>query len=966
MTTAFARASNIFGWLSAAALAGALGACSPADTGDGADTSGAQTATEAEAVFAHDASDLPADPAVRYGQLENGMRYAIMHNETPSNTAVLRMAFNAGSINEADDQRGLAHFLEHMAFNGSENLPEGEMIRLLERYGLEFGPDTNAGTNREYVIYMLNLPDASEELLDTGLMIMRETASNLLLDADAIDRERDVILSEERFRNNPLRRWNNALAEFRYPGSLMAQRDAIGIPEVIETAPRERFVDYYENFYTPERAMFVVVGDVDVDATEAKIRETFGDWEQPEDARPDPVAGEVDPDRSFDTGYFYDPEIYTILTIDAIRPGERQPDTAEARFENGLRALGNAILERRFSSIISSGTSPLIQANVGFSEGEYDFATRASLLGVSQPDRWQEALGIMEQELRRAREFGFTQSELNEQISNMRTSLQNAVDQAGTRENSDLAGDIWTSWRYESVFGTPAAALERFNNRVDEMTVEAVNAAFNAQWADTEPQVFLATSLEIENAEEAVATAYQESAAVEVEAMEDTGAAEFAYTDFGTPGTVVQRAEVEDLGLTRVIFENGVRVTLKPTDFEDDVIRVSLRFGRGELEPRADGEVVDTVTSSIFQASGLGQHSADELQRVLAGRSVGGGFGVGEDAFVMGGTTTPTDLELQLQLFAAFMTDPGWRPEGMAQYRAVAPEIRRNLRSSPSGLLQLEVARLLRSGDNRYGYPSEEELDAVTIEDAQAYLTDALERAPIEITMVGDIDIDAAIEVIASTFGALPAREGSWPEYEENRTVTFPEPTEEPVVLRHNGQDYQSMVNVYWPTTDDGDAHRSRVIRMLRQVLDLKLTERLREAEGFTYSAFNSNYESEVYPGYGYLWVGVDIRPENADAVYAAIEELAADMRNGEIDDDEMQRARQPLLEQIEEAQESNATWLGWLSGSFEDPSQLERIRSITADYQSITRDEIVEAARTYLDPNAEFRVTILPNETAE
>ena len=150
---------------------------------------------------------------------------------------------------------------------------------------------------------------------------------------------------------------------------------------------------------------------------------------------------------------------------------------------------------------------------------------------------------------------------------------------------------------------------------------------------------------------------------------------------------------------------------------------------------------------------------------------------------------------------------------------------------------------------------------------------------------------------------------------------------------------------------------------MLRQVFDLKLTERLREAEGFTYSAFNSNYESVAYPGFGYLWVGVDIRPENADAVYNAIEELAADLRNGEIDDDEMQRARQPLLEQIEDAMESNGTWLGWLDGSFDDPSRLENIRSITEDYSSITRDEIVEAARTWLDPEAEFRVTILPNE---
>lgn len=963
MTTAIARATSCIGWLSAAALFGALAACTPSQDEAAETDAPAQVETGGEADFAHQTSDLPVDPAVRYGRLDNGMRYAILQNDTPSNTAVLRMAFNAGSLNEADDQRGLAHFLEHMAFNGSENVPEGEMIRLLERYGLEFGPDTNAGTNREYVIYMLNLPDTNDELVDTGLMIMRETASNLTLDADAIDRERNVILSEERFRNTPIRRWNNALTEFRYPGALVVDRDAIGIPEVIETAPRERFVDYYENFYTPERAMFVVVGDIDPDQIEALIETHFGDWEQPEDPREDPVPGEVVADRGFETGYFHDPEIFTIMTIDAIRPGEREADTAATRFDNGLHALGNAILERRLDSIINSGTSPLIQANVGYSQGEYDFATRAGILGVSQPERWTEALAILEQELRRAREFGFTQGELNEQISNMRTALQNAAAQAATRENSDLAGGIWSSWRYGNVFGTPAAALERFNSRVDEMTLEAVDAAFREQWDGVEPQVFLATSLQIDNAEAAIAAAWDDSVGTPVEAMEDAGAGEFAYTDFGTPGDIAQRAEIEGLGLTRVVFENGVRVTLKPTDFEDDVIRVSVRFGRGELEPRENGEVVDTIASAIFQSSGLGQHSADELQRVLAGRSVGGGFAVGEDSFYLGGSTTPADFQLQMQLMAAYLTDPGWRPEGLAQYRAVAPEIRRNLRSSPSGMLQLAVSRLLRSGDNRYGYPTPEEVAAVEIDEARAFLAPALERSPIEITVVGDIDIDAALDAIASTFGALPERDGSWPDFDENRTATFPAATTEPVILRHNGQDYQSMVNVYWPTIDDSDTHRSRVIRMLRQVFDLKLTERLREAEGFTYSAFNSNYESVAYPGFGYLWVGVDIRPENADAVYNAIEELAADLRNGEIDDDEMQRARQPLLEQIEDAMESNGTWLGWLDGSFDDPSRLENIRSITEDYRSITRDEIIEAARTWLDPEAEFRVTILPNE---
>ncbi|MHA6287625.1 M16 family metallopeptidase [Maricaulis sp. CAU 1757] len=922
------------------------------DTGDVGVRNGA-----AEPAFVHEVSDLPADPDVTYGVLDNGMRYAVMANDTPPNTAAVRLVFNTGSLAEADDQRGLAHFIEHMAFNGSTDVPEGEMVPLLERFGLQFGPDTNAFTGYDTVGYQLDLPETDDETIDTGLFLMRQTASELLLDAEAIDRERGVILSEERVRNTPIRRWNNALWRFRLPDTLVPERDAIGTSEVIETAQRERFVDYYENYYVPERALLVVVGDIDPADIEARIETVFADWTRDE-GRGDPDVGAVAEDRPLSTGYFHDPEIYTIFTVDAVRPHVERPDTARTRFEDNLARLGNAILSRRFATLTSSGTSPIIQASAS-SSTDFDVADRTTVLAILRPDQWAEGVAQVEQELRRAREHGFTEAELAEQISNLRTALRDQADQAGTRTSTNLADQIWSNWRAEQVFTTPQTMLERFEASLGDVTVEAVNAAFRAQWADVEPLLFLASPQPIEDAESRLRNTWDDSVSVAVEAPSADVDSEFAYHDFGPAGTVAERSEVEDLGLVRWRYENGVAVTFKPTDFEDGRVRVRIDFGRGELEPRAK-PAVDVITGSVFTSAGLGEHSQDDLSRLLAGRNVGAGFGVGDQSFTFSAATTPGDLRVQMDLLTAYMTDPGWRQEGLDQFLAIIPEVRRNLLSTPNGVLQAEVARMIHGGDTRYGLPSEAEIAAIEMADIQAFMTPALEAGPVEVTIVGDVSEAEVLDAVSATLGALPARAESWPDYQEARTVRFPEPNDEPLVLYHNGPADQAMVNVYWPTFDDSDARRARTLSLLRAVFDLKLTERLREAEGLTYSAYNSDTTSDTYPDYGYLYAGADVRAETVDAAYAAIIELAADLAAGEISEDEVLRARRPILEQIENAFENNGAWMSWLPLSWENPDELDRIRSLDSDFRDITREELVELAAEYLRPERSWRVTIL------
>ena len=411
--------------------------------------------------------------------------------------------------------------------------------------------------------------------------------------------------------------------------------------------------------------------------------------------------------------------------------------------------------------------------------------------------------------------------------------------------------------------------------------------------------------------------------------------------------------------MTQVRFENGVRLNVKSTDFEDNVIRLRVEFGAGDLTDQPT-PAAGSILGAAFGGGGLEAHDRDALQRLFAGRSVGYGVGVGEDSFFFANATTPTDFELQMQVLAAFMTAPGWRDEGLNQFRGIAEEVRRGQNAQAVQVAQSRVARLLRNGDPRWGFPTAEEVDAFTMDHARALLEPALESAPIEITLVGDVSVETAIEVVSTTFGALPERDESWPSYEQNADISFPEPTSDPVVLRFNGEPDSAMANTYFPVGDGFDAVRRAELGLLRGVYSLKATDRFREDEGATYSAIVSNQASQIFEDFGFLWVGLDVDRSDIPAMYEITDEIAAAMATGEITEDELQRARQPILERLEEGRESNGYWLANLSRSQTEPQRLEDLRTVRERYEAVTAADLSALAAEALNPEAAYRVTIL------
>lgn len=904
----------------------------------------------------HEASDLTQEEDVVFGKLGNGMRYIIMANDRPENTASMRLRIDAGSLDETNNQRGISHFLEHMAFNGSENVPEGEMIKILERFGLAFGPDTNAFTSFDQIQYQLDLPSVEQEMLDTGFFLMRETASNLSLDPEAIDKERGIIASEARTRNSVGLRAALQSTRFLMPDTIAADRFPIGDLDVIATAERERFVEIYEASYRPDRATFVIVGDFDTDSIRSQIEDSFSDWTAKGPAPDKAEIGTVDEDRPTEADFFYDPDTSTSVSISVVKPRGRLPDTAAQRRQNLIEALGHGALNRRLGALARQADAPFIGAGSGDSNS-FNIAQTVSVTASTTPDGWAEGLRAIEQELRRAIEFGFSQAEIDEQLANIRTGIENQVDQFGTRLTPSLARSLAGTVN-ETVFTTPASGLARFNGVVESLTPDMVHEAFKAQWAGANPLLQLSSNVDNPTAREDLLAAYNASLGVPVEAPVAQEQQSFAYTDFGPAGAVVSDARIDDLGVRTVQFENNVRLNIKSTDFEDAIIRVSTLIGGGELEFPQDMDGLGSLLG-FFPAGGLKAHTVDQLQSILAGRSVSLNLGAGSRSFGSNIATTPDDFELQMQLLTSMIIAPGFRPEAEQQYQQAIAAFYETIDAEPGGVAAQLVPRILHSGDTRFGLASEEDLLSRTFAELQAVTARAFNEGAIEIGIVGDIDEQTAIDVVSRTFGALPTRLDKPLEFEAARNVSFPT-SRTPIVLTHAGLADKALASVYWPTDSRADQKINATQTLIRSVMRLKLTEVLREELGATYSPTATSQRSPVFEGYGYLSASSAVEPQDVDPVFEAIDTIASEMASGGITEDELQRARQPILEDIEDQRESNGAWLRYIDTAQTDPEFLAEIRTRTEAYTSVTLDDLTAMAAQYLKPDEALKIRII------
>lgn len=909
-------------------------------------------------------SEFEPEPGWHFGKLDNGLRYIIRRNNRPENTALVRMEIAVGSLDERDDEQGYAHYVEHMAFNGSTNVPEGEMIKLLERQGLAFGADTNASTSFDRTQYKLDLPRADEELLDTALMLMRETASELTFAEDAVEREKGVILSERRTRNTfTLKALIDGL-EFLYPDALMPRRLPIGTIEALQAAGANKLRAFWQREYVPSDTVIVVVGDFEPEAVASRIEKHFGGWAAA--ISPDqPEPGPIDFAREGDVDIYLDPALPESLSVSLNIPHADQPDTLERRRQALLRSIGMRIISRRLQRLNRTEDPPFRSARIASPEF-FESARTPTLTVVSEEGGWKQALEAAMDEYRRALTYGFSEAEIDEQIRNSLTQYENAVANVETRSNTSFVAGAFAMARGEYVPTGPQSTLERFASFAPLITSEAIVEALREHFPKfTAPLIRFSGRTAPEGGPAALKAAVHTALARAISPPEMRENVEFAYTDFGEPGTIVEDTRTPELGIRTLRFANGVMLNLKQTDLADDRVIVRLALDGGAILKTREEPLAVELTG-LFASGGLGEHSRDELQSILAGRSVGASLGASSDTFVSSATTTPRDLELQLQLMTAFLTDPGYRPEGIGPWRKGLDDFFARLGRTPGSALAEALGPALSDGDPRFSRQPIEAYRALDYAALSRTLDDRLANGAIEVALVGDLDEDAAIALVGKTLGALPPREASFREYsDERRERTFTS-DRSPKTVTHKGEPDQAQLMLIWPTTDAEDWDLTSRLTLLSRVMRLELTETLREELGQTYSPSASSNQSFTFPGYGTFSVGAAVSVDDVSAARTAMLETVTRIIADGPSQDTLDRARRPLIESIENRLKTNRGWMGLVDRAQSRPEDIARHLQAKERQLAITAGELQALARTYLNPENAIEFTVVPEAQTE
>jgi zinc protease len=903
-----------------------------------------------------DSSDIAADPAIRFGSLRSGMHYAIMKNGTPSGEVSIRLRIGAGSLEEGDAQQGLAHFLEHMAFRGSSHVSDGDVFKMLERLGLRAGADTNASTSQTQTLYQFDLPNADDATLETGLMLSREIVSELILDPTAFNSERGPVLSEERLRDSPGTRAFEAQNRFLLKGQLAPDRLPIGKVDIIKNAPVDQVADFYHDFYRPERATVIVAGDIDPDAIEAKIKAKFGDWMPSGEGKPDPDLGQV-LTRGQETSVFVETGAPQFASVSWMGPYDSAPDTKAHRTHDRFEGIALAIMNQRFAQAAQNADPPFQSA--GVSHGNTARSASIAMLQVGYAgDHWQKALIEADKIRRQVLQQGVTQAEVDRQVTAILAGARAGVAAASTRTSRALAGAIAGTLNQNGVFNSPESGLAMVEADLKGLSVETVNAALRSVFSGNGPLLFLSSPTAVADGETALATAFADA---ERSVLTDAAPPEvkiWPYTDFGTPGAVAETRTVDDLGVTFIRFANGVKLTVKPTKFRADQVSVSVTLAGGELAFPRDRMVIDT---GAFIGGGLEAMPYIDIRRALTGKIYSIGFDVGDDAFALAGNTRPADLDTQLQVLTAYLTKPGWRPELYQQGLTSMADSLTKLDTSAMSLFGARWPGLLHGGDPRWGYPNLDEIHMAKLDEVKALLAPALATSPIEVTIVGDISVDAAAKSVAATFGALPAR-GQSPYSPANRgDVRFPDPTPQPIVLQHAGRADQGVAAIAWPTTDFFADKETAARRLVMDIIRSRLFDQLRVADGATYSPQTTAQASMTFPGYGYIAAFAEIPPQKTQLFFDAVDKVAADLAEHGPSADEFERARKPELDALDKAVETNAYWGGFLSGAQTDERRLQVIRDAKPGLQQVTPADVQRVAAKYLTSAKAWKLLVVP-----
>ena len=910
--------------------------------------------------WSHIGSDLSADPSVVFGTLPNGMRYAIKHNATPKGGLSVRFRIDAGSLMEHDDEQGIAHVLEHMAFRGSTHVADGDTVKLLQSLGLTFGADTNAFTAATQTVYSFDMPKSDAVSTDTALMLMREIAGNLNITKDALDTERNVVLAELRLRDIPITHLRTDDYVYLYGDRAAHALTPIGLENVVANATPKLVRGFYEAWYRPERATLMIVGDIDPKEMEAKIKAKFADWKARAPAHAAPVYP-LPKETAKPVRVFTEAGAQTYIIFSWVTPYDKTPDSVSRETRDVLRFVALGVLNQRLGQLAHAPTPQFIAASASHNPTA-NLADVTELVVNYRTGQGPEGLKTVDRAWREAVQNGVGQDEVDRVVAQYRTFFESTNVAADTTPSAQVIGNLLRSVDEKTVFTSPQNDLDLYNKVVTGLTAARVNAALRELFKG-DPLVFISSASPLPGGADGAAATLAEERNIPIGETAAANAPPWPYTSFGKPGKVASQHTVDDLGITYVKFENGVTLTIKPTQLRVGQILMNVRVCCGRIGLPRDHVTPVWALSGSFIQGGLGKYTIDDLQKYMAGRSWGATLSAGDDEFTLAGQARAADLDAELQVLAAYVTDPAWRPQAFDQARTYYSGSYVETESSPSNLLSREFYGLMHAKDPRWRTATLSEINTASLDDEKALLAPALANGPLDITMVGDVTVDQAIQSVAATFGALPRRpQAAKPADGEEH---FPDPTLQPVVLYHHGAANQAVAAIAFPTQGFmPDMKMQRTLRVTAEIFSQRLLDELRTREGITYTPGASSFSSVISPGYGFVYALAQVPPDKLTNFYAAVNSVAENLVSTKVTQDELDRARGPRVEDIQRQQQTNDYWLTLLSGSQQDPRLLDIIRSTVTDLKAVTPDDIQKAAHDWLKNGKAYRLVIIPAGT--
>lgn len=905
-------------------------------------------------LWPHEQSDLVADPDVAFGRFPNGFRYALLPNPKPRDRVSLHLVVNAGSLHEQENQRGVAHFLEHMLFNGSTHFAPGELVKYFQKIGMQFGPDANASTSFFKTVYDINLPQSDRDSLNEALTVISDYAAGALLLPAEIEREREVILAEKRTRDSADYRTYVASMQFELAGTRFPERLPIGEEAVIRSADRQVFQDFYDSWYRPDNMVLVMVGDFAPAIAAELVAQHFRGMRPRQDKRPAPETGVL---QTPETPVFYHHETElgsTTLTLQVLTSIATRVDSAAYKQERMEDRLISMMLQNRLERLLNRPSPPFTDASAGV--GRFLRQIQYGYISVDcPPENWKPALGQIEATLRQALTFGFDAVEVDRARRDFRANLERGVDQAATRESTALARQMIHAISSDLVFQSPRQDKAFYTPRLASVTPEVLNARLRHVWASAPRKILMTGNTQLAgNTDEPAAIVhgvYQAAVRQPVEAPEITAAARFPYLPEPqvSAGEPAARELIEDLGITRVRLRNGVRLNLKPTEFSDNEILLALSIEGGRAVEPSPTPGLAVLTRDVINESGLGALDREALQVALTGKTTALAFGLNSDRFYFKGKSTPKEIKLLFQLLYAHLSDPAFRPQAYQLVQDRYAQTYRQMAQSVDGAFSLHGQRFLSGGDPRFGKPRLEEVRRLHLADIERWIKPILTEAPLELSMVGDFDLEIAIALAQQYLGGLPERGQDGVKIEHG--PTFPVGRQKQVAI--DTQIAKALLVVAFLTDDGRDIHRSRRLNVLADIFSERLREEIREKQGAAYSTGAYSWPSRSFPGYGLFLAYLPVAPEALAPVLSDVQDIARRIVADGISAEELQRALEPTLTGIREQLRQNNYWLNTvLMGATRHPEQIAWSRTILDDYAGIEARELVALARQYLDPD--------------